>query len=74
MYYGRLQDGQEIAVKLLSATSNQGKDEFCNEVLFQSLSFLLELCHPIRAASIGLPLEQPMATHAALTVHLQYHS
>lgn len=45
VYYGRLQDGQEVAVKVLSATSNQGKQEFFNEV--PSYVVLAELagCH-----------------------------
>ncbi|BBM98977.1 hypothetical protein MPTK1_1g17720 [Marchantia polymorpha subsp. ruderalis] len=32
VYYGRLGDGEEIAVKVLSASSNQGAREFYNEV------------------------------------------
>jgi len=30
---GKLQDGQEIAVKRLSRTSGQGQEEFMNEVV-----------------------------------------
>ncbi|GJZ20765.1 G-type lectin S-receptor-like serine/threonine-protein kinase [Tanacetum coccineum] len=33
VYKGRLEDGQEIAVKRLSKTSSQGVDEFMNEVI-----------------------------------------
>ncbi|ONK74669.1 uncharacterized protein A4U43_C03F8910 [Asparagus officinalis] len=33
VYKGKLRDGQDIAVKTLSKTSNQGIDEFKNEVL-----------------------------------------
>ncbi|KAJ7566784.1 hypothetical protein O6H91_02G118300 [Diphasiastrum complanatum] len=32
VYFGCLADGQEVAVKMLSSTSNQGKKEFFNEV------------------------------------------
>lgn len=39
VYYGRLKDGREIAVKILTNDSFQGKREFSNEVL----SYFLEL-------------------------------
>ena len=32
VYYGRLKDGKEIAVKVLTSNSYQGKREFSNEV------------------------------------------
>lgn len=32
VYYGKLKDGREIAVKLLTSNSFQGKREFSNEV------------------------------------------
>ncbi|KAJ7566859.1 hypothetical protein O6H91_02G121800 [Diphasiastrum complanatum] len=32
VYFGSLADGQEVAVKMLSSTSNQGQKEFFNEV------------------------------------------
>lgn len=36
VYYGKLQDGREIAVKLLTSNSYQGKREFSNEVTLLS--------------------------------------
>lgn len=32
VYYGKLRDGKEIAVKVLTSNSYQGKREFSNEV------------------------------------------
>lgn len=32
VYYGKLKDGKEIAVKVLNSNSYQGKREFSNEV------------------------------------------
>jgi len=32
MYYGKLEDGKEVAIKVLDAKSNQGPSEFFNEV------------------------------------------
>lgn len=34
VFYGKLEDGQEIAAKVLSSTSCQSKQEFYNEVGF----------------------------------------
>ncbi|CAK9163321.1 unnamed protein product [Ilex paraguariensis] len=34
VYYGKLKDGKEIAVKVLTSNSYQGKREFSNEVTF----------------------------------------
>lgn len=34
VYYGKLQDGQEVAVKVSSKVSAQGSREFINEVLY----------------------------------------
>lgn len=34
VYYGKLNDGKEIAVKVLTSNSFQGKREFTNEVIF----------------------------------------
>ena len=36
VYYGKLKDGKEIAVKVLTSNSYQGKREFSNEVTFIS--------------------------------------
>ncbi|CAL9237911.1 unnamed protein product [Arabidopsis halleri] len=36
VYKGKLQDGKEIAVKRLSSSSGQGKEEFMNEILLIS--------------------------------------
>jgi len=33
VYYGKLKDGKEIAVKVLTSNSYQGKREFSNEVI-----------------------------------------
>lgn len=35
VYYGKLHDGQEVAVKVLDVASRQGSTEFFNEVYFQ---------------------------------------
>ena len=35
VYYGKLHDGQEVAVKVLDVASRQGSMEFFNEVDFQ---------------------------------------
>ena len=43
VYYGKLKDGKEIAVKVLTSNSYQGRREFSNEVPFliiQPLSML----------------------------------
>ncbi len=32
MYYGKLEDGQEVAIKVLDVKSSQGPSEFFNEV------------------------------------------
>lgn len=34
VYYGVLDDGQEVAVKILATSSHQGHQEFSNEVSF----------------------------------------
>jgi hypothetical protein len=34
VYYGKMKDGKEIAIKVLSSDSNQGEREFLNEVIF----------------------------------------
>lgn len=34
VFYGKMKDGKEIAVKVLSSNSYQGKREFSNEVSF----------------------------------------
>ena len=34
VYYGKMKDGREIAVKVLTSNSYQGKREFSNEVNF----------------------------------------
>lgn len=46
VFYGKLRDGKEIAVKLLTNDSFQGKREFSNEVIlsyFDSLMFSCQL-------------------------------
>ena len=35
VYYGKLHDGQEVAIKVLDVASRQGSTEFFNEVYFQ---------------------------------------
>jgi hypothetical protein len=32
MYYGKLEDGQEVAIKILDVKSSQGPSKFFNEV------------------------------------------
>ncbi|KAK1419596.1 hypothetical protein QVD17_28801 [Tagetes erecta] len=41
VYKGLLDDGKEIAVKRLSETSQQGLDEFKNEVIYETRSWML---------------------------------
>ncbi|GLJ05374.1 hypothetical protein SUGI_0017040 [Cryptomeria japonica] len=43
VYFGKLQDGKDVAVKLLSSTSKQGATEFLNErkVTYTALEFVL---------------------------------
>lgn len=48
VYYGKLKDGKEIAVKVLTSNSYQGKREFSNEVLF----LLLKLFRPLLLSSM----------------------
>lgn len=38
VYYGKLKDGKEIAVKVLTSNSYQGKREFTNEVTFHIIN------------------------------------
>lgn len=40
VYYGKLKDGKEIAVKVLTNNSYQGKREFSNEVLYLQLRII----------------------------------
>ncbi|KAF8395022.1 hypothetical protein HHK36_018961 [Tetracentron sinense] len=40
VYYGKMKDGKEIAVKVLTNNSDQGNQEFSNEVTFQLNLFL----------------------------------
>lgn len=37
VYYGQLEDGQEVAVKVLSTKSSQGGQEFYNEVTVRTI-------------------------------------
>jgi RIO-like serine/threonine protein kinase len=39
VFYGKLPDGQEVAVKTLSASSHQSKQEFFNEVSSYTTNF-----------------------------------
>ncbi|XP_020529980.1 probable LRR receptor-like serine/threonine-protein kinase At1g67720 isoform X2 [Amborella trichopoda] len=53
VYYGRLNDGKEIAVKVLSSNSYQGKKEFSNEV-----SLLSRIHHRNLVAFLGYCQEE----------------
>ncbi|KAH9530827.1 hypothetical protein CY35_19G004500 [Sphagnum magellanicum] len=44
VYYGKLEDGQEVAIKVLDVKSNQGPSKFFNEVIYQ---------HPLMNNLIG---------------------
>jgi len=39
VYYGKLEDGQEVAIKVLDIKSTQGPSEFFNEVCKSSRHF-----------------------------------
>jgi hypothetical protein len=39
VYYGKLEDGQEVAIKVLDVKSTQGPSEFFNEVCKSSRHF-----------------------------------
>lgn len=41
VYYGKTRDGKEIAVKVLTSNSYQGKREFSNEVNFSLIELYL---------------------------------
>jgi hypothetical protein len=45
VYYGKLEDGQEVAVKVLDVKSSQGPSEFFNEVSKISRDFNDVVCN-----------------------------
>jgi len=48
VYYGKLEDGQEVAIKELDVKSTQGPSEFFNEVCKSSrpfFMFIIKLVH-----------------------------
>lgn len=53
VYYGKTKDGKEIAVKVLTSNSFQGKREFSNEVSF----FIIELLFTILIIFTSADLE-----------------
>jgi hypothetical protein len=44
VYYGKMKDEKEIAVKVLTSNSYQGKREFSNEVIFIWVESLSSFC------------------------------
>jgi hypothetical protein len=44
VYYGKLEDGQEVAIKVLDVKSSQGPSEFFNEVSTISRHFNDVVC------------------------------
>jgi hypothetical protein len=44
VYYGKLEDGQEVAIKVLDVKSSQGPSEFFNEVSKISRHFIDVVC------------------------------
>lgn len=54
VYYGKLADGKEIAVKVLTSNSFQGKREFSNEVSFRHCILLnpFSVLIPYRVCSV----------------------
>jgi hypothetical protein len=44
VYYGMLEDGKEVAIKVLDVKSSQGPSEFFNEVSKSSRCFNLVVC------------------------------
>ncbi|KAK6942860.1 Protein kinase domain [Dillenia turbinata] len=77
VYYGRLKDGREVAVKVLTNDSYQGKREFSNEVIVLKVSLLynstckytaisfLSLCPVTRERSINWVKRLEIAEDAA---------
>jgi hypothetical protein len=45
MYYGKLEDGQEVAIKVLDVKSSQGPSKFFNEVSRISRHFKDVICN-----------------------------
>jgi hypothetical protein len=45
VYYGKLEDGQEVAIKVLNFKSSQGPSEFFNEVSKISIHFNDVVCN-----------------------------
>lgn len=56
VYHGRLPDGTEVAVKMLSQSSNQGSKQFRTEVTYYSMkNSTSQSCHAI-VMKISVPL------------------
>uniref|UniRef100_A0A6N2NAY8 Protein kinase domain-containing protein n=1 Tax=Salix viminalis TaxID=40686 RepID=A0A6N2NAY8_SALVM len=55
VYYGKMKDGREIAVKVLTSNSYQGKREFSNEMRIRELvkHATVELLNPLITVPIG---------------------
>ncbi|CAK9237889.1 unnamed protein product, partial [Sphagnum troendelagicum] len=66
VYYGKLEDGQEVAVKVFDVKSSQGPSKFFNEV-----DVLLRVSHQNLVSLIGYCLEDDHKCHLSTSTNEQ---
>ncbi len=60
VYYGKLEDGEDVAIKELDVKSTQGPSEFFNEVC-KSSRFLKNVCNEISSTWLWEQKFQPIS-------------